>query len=284
MRKITFILIPISFIVSILVLIVNRETTETITYFPIDDRINIESAFTSLQTTSMTEKEKILLDWTIQSTTKTPLYLRQDVSLLYKNGYLLSIINVWQTNTELIQAQESFQVSQNSLFQSISFHHGEHHVDQHISSVQQMTQDYIFIACCQSKGQFISFKQAHNLKEEYIATLLDEHVKNQLNKHWEELMRHFNINVDDYELIPLFELAKYNDQPLPHLSKKKTMAVIGQLWEGLYKNYIVPLSKQKNKHTNSMMPLILYDLKGTHLIVLYKINDNFEQLYQRIHP
>lgn len=282
MRNMIITIIIINFIVSILFLIVNRETTETITYFPIDQRLNIEQAFTSLQTTTMTNEQKLLLDWNIQSTTKHPLYLRQDVSLLYKNGYLLSIINQWQTNTSILREQRSFTISQNSILQSISFHHGEHHENDKITSVQRMTSDQLYIVCCKDSDKLTSFKHPDNVQMDHVATLLDEQVMKHLQQHWNVLIEYYKIQLDQYELIPLYELIRYNDNSLPQLSMSKTKAVIGQLWEGLYKNYILPLSKQKYFTNKNFMPLVLFDRKGTHLIVLYNINGKPEQLYQQI--
>jgi len=282
MRKVVIVVIVINFIVSILILIVNRETEEAITYFPLDYNINIEQAFTSLQATSMKDKQKILLNWDIQSKTKYPLYLRQDVSLLFANGYLLAANNTWQTDTNIIKQHKTFTLGHNKLLQSISFHHGEIHEHSTIKSTQKMTYDQLYILCCQDHSTIMTFKYPKSPMEEKTAQLFDEQIKEKLQTNWQKLMDNYNINERDYFLIPLIELVKYNDEPLPNLSQEKTATTIGQLWEGLYKNYIIPLSKQKPLSHKNYMPLILLDRHATHLIVIYEINGQSEQLYQNI--
>lgn len=282
MRKIVFVTIIINFIVSILILIVNRESIETITFFPLDDQITIEQAFTSLQATSMKDDQKILLNWDIQSKTKYPLYLRQDVSLLFINGYLLAVTNTWETDENIINQHQTFKIKHNNLLQSISFHHGEIHENSMIKSTQKMTYDQLYTVCCQSDTKMTTFKYPKTPSEEKITKILNESIDEQLHTKWRSLMEKYNVDEHDYFLIPLIELVKYNDEQLPNLSQEKTATVIGQLWEGLYKNYVLPLSEQKYSSSKNYMPLILFDRHATHLIVIYEINGQSEQLYQNI--
>jgi|SRR5690625_31135 len=283
MRKIIIAIITVNLIVSIFILIVNRETERAITYFPLHPEITIDQAFTSLQATPKQQSKNILLEWFIQSRTDDALYLRQDISLLFENGYLIDVINIWKQTTALINEQKTIERRNNKLFQTISFHYGEiHDHGQAINSTQLMSYDQLYTIYCNRYDKTSIFKQPKNFSQKQHAKLLDEQINGHLQMYWQRLMNEYDIDPEKYYQIPLIDLENYNEQPLPRLSQAKTNQVIGQLWEGLYKNYIIPMSKQKSMSDEHFMPLILFDRKATHLLVIYKLNGKPEQLRQNI--
>lgn len=282
MRKVAFTIIIVNLIVAILVIVVNRETIETITYFPLDPEVTIEQSGTSLDVQPLDNKRELLLYWDVQSATIDPLYLRQDVSLLFENGYLLALTNEWETETDKIQTSHNFKRKGNKLFQSISFHYGEIHQNDRITSTQHMTSDQLYAFSVDDDSKTITFKVPDDKTEEHIAHSLNERINERLSTYWNHLIDEYNIDANKYLLIPLVDLAKYNDESLPNLSPSETQKAIGQLWEGLYKNYVVPLSNQKHSSEKNYMPLILFDQQAKHLIVIFKINGKTEQLYQNI--
>ena len=66
------------------------------------------------------------------------------------------------------------------------------------------------------------------------------------------------------------------------MSQQETNVLIGRLWEGIYKNYVIPASESSENQLESYIPLILIDKQNTHLYVLFELNGGREQLIQRI--
>lgn len=244
-------------------------TIETITYFPLDEDMSFQYAETSLHTCSDNEHK---LCWTIDSTSDQALYLRQDIGLLFVNGKLYAISSKWKEDTQQIISQKSLSISPASYLQAISFHYGEiHHEDDRITSVQIMSDTDAFIS-----------KQRKNKKKDGHALRLAS--QTELEAVWERWIKENNINKENYELIPLINLSKYNESPLPSFTKAETAKIIGQLWEGLYKSYLIPLLEKIDEEEAGHMPLILLSHDKTHLLVLYEENKEVLSLYQKISP
>lgn len=84
-------------------------------------------------------------------------------------------------------------------------------------------------------------------------------------------MTHYQVPRDKYTAVALTELADYKDKPFPGTSEADSERIKGQLWEGLYKNYVLGISDTKSSHPiQSYIPLILFDKDGKHLLVLYE--------------
>ena len=66
------------------------------------------------------------------------------------------------------------------------------------------------------------------------------------------------------------------------MSQQETDVLIGRLWEGIYKSYVIPASESSENQLESYIPLILIDKQNTHLYVLFELNGGREQLIQRI--
>ncbi len=95
-----------------------------------------------------------------------------------------------------------------------------------------------------------------------------------------QLIQYFKIPEDRYIFVPLTSIDMYQQKPIPTLNQQETTRVIGQLWEGIYKNYIIGISSN-NKPVKSFVPLVLLDKEGKHLMVLYHNQDGEkEQLIQ----
>lgn len=58
---------------------------------------------------------------------------------------------------------------------------------------------------------------------------------------------------------------------------------MGQLWEGLYKNYLLPIVT-RNKPTDTYVPIILLNKNHNHLLVLYEANHEKKKLIQKKSP
>src|SRR5699024_712001 len=245
-------------IVTVFFVMTNIIAEMTITYFPID----YDRTFTSAESSLTPTNEQYTIDWASHSTSEDSLYLRQDVSLLFRNGALVGVLNKWLQNTTTIEQKQPVTIRPNAVVQTISFHHGERHDNETITSIQAMSTDELYML----KNN--SFKTPKTYGQTQAVTELDQQIKHQLHMYWEELMNHFNINEEEYSSIPLTEIVNFDQYLSDTVSEKASDRIIGQLWEGLYKNYILAAVEA---NSNDFMPIILLANDQTHLFILYKI-------------
>ncbi len=209
--------------------------------------------------------------------------MRQDVTLLFDNGRLYGIKTKWKENTDTIKMKEKITGEDSNYYQAISYHHGEvHNPDDQITSIQQMTYDQLYVIDSPNTSMQ-SFKKAETDDEHEWERLLGHTTEQQLSYSWNQLMDHFQINKESYTAVPLTGLEKFNHQPLPSFTQEQTNQIIGQLWEGLYKNYVVPFitAESESETLTSFVPVILFNKQNTHLVVLYEVNGKKKRLIQQ---
>ncbi|MDF2789166.1 MAG: hypothetical protein K0S80_2264 [Neobacillus sp.] len=233
----------------------NPKAQESITYFPIDPNATFKTAQTTL--TLMNQANTIL--WNEHSTLDRKAYLRQDAALLYANGRLLETLWNWEQNTAVIQQERRIKLDKSTLLQAITFHHAElHEKEDQIFSSQEMSSDQIY---------FIT----DTADEVNIKKQLDQQTERMLQLSWNKGLRHFAINLKNYHALPLSQFNELAKDVLPGFTKSETGAIVGNLWEGLYKNYILGIKKADGTSENpkgSTLPLILIAKDKTHLLVL----------------
>lgn len=249
----------------------------TMQYFPIDTQVSFDQAKTDI--IIVTEDEEI--EWSTSSTSSEIAYLRQDVSLLYENGKFKGVQSMWKQHLDQLALQKRFKQTNSSLLQAISFHHGEiHYPDNQILSIQKMTSDQLYFI--KDKEKIHAFRQPSNTFEENWKIKLKEITNHQLIYHWNTLINHFNIIEDEYDSFPLTELVQYEEINLPGRSKNETDQIIGQIWEGLYKNYIILLKEKENHQHNHYIPLVMIAKDNSHLVIVFELNNQKQQLIQRL--
>lgn len=257
------------------------ETIPSITYFPLDKETSFDHTSTELEMISEVGKDTYELAWKVNSKSVKELYLRQDVSLLFDNGQLRGVQGKWQENTDVIQLKEKLYGEDSSYYQAISFHHGEvHYPDDQIKSIQQMTYDQLYVI--DSPNTILeSFKKPSDETETEWARLLEQTTHQQLVYSWKQLIHYFQIDSESYTAVPLTHLYKFNTNPLPSFTQEQTNQIMGRLWEGLYKNYILNAKHAEKNQLHSYVPLILFAKDNTHLLVLYELNGQKEKLIQK---
>ncbi|SFA71027.1 hypothetical protein SAMN04488072_101164 [Lentibacillus halodurans] len=282
MTKRWFILIMIPLVsTGLLIYLWQTDSAPVITYFPEDQEISFAEASTMLEMVSEKTRDSYEMIWVSKSVSERELYLRQDASLLFNNGRLLGIRSKWKENTDTIQMKEKMDGEDSNFFQAISIHHGEvHYPDDKIKSIHHMTSDQLYVIDSPNTT-LESFKTPETDYEQEWSQLLDHTTEQQLLYHWKQLMRHFNIDEESYESVPLTNLYKYNTEPLPSFTQKQTNQIIGQLWEGIYRHYVMNVKNTENSSVNSYIPLVLFDKQHRHLIVLYEWNGQKERLIQQ---
>jgi len=261
--------------------IIQKEVKTTINYFPIDETTSFQNAETTLDILQTKKEDEMTINWHIQSETEKPLYLRQDISLLYENGKFKGALSKWEENTKNIETQKTFTQNDHQHYQTISFHHGEiHEGKKDIKSIQTMSSDERYIVA--HDDEFITFKQPKNDKMQQWKEKLDHLTNERVTAHWEELFNYYDIQQNDYYLIPITKLYAYNEQPLPSFTMNESQKIIGQLWEGLYKNYLLPITQMEEDHKAHYIPIVLLRKDKTHLLVLFELNGKKQKLKQKI--
>lgn len=272
--KSKYYIIIVSFVIIFIVVLfkvqADHSAITTVKYFPPDK----ERHFTDAGTMLKVNKQDVT--WTVASQSDSSMYLRHDIGLLYENGYFKGVQSKWKEQTLQIDMSQSIPISRSSMFKAISYHHGENHNNATITSIQKMTGKALLL---QKKGQTfteIPWKQIHHHSGIETAETDFPYHK------WDQLMTQHNMNKNNYKLIPLTELVKYDQEPFPGFSQEKTNEIIGKLWEGLYKNYVLRLKEKENQLSSHPMPVILLSNEQTHLYVLFELNGHAEILLQQI--
>src|SRR5699024_7478934 len=265
----------------LLIFLWQMESAPVITYFPEDDQTGFTETSTTLEMVSQKSRDSYEMIWTSKSVSEHELYLRQDASLLFKNGQLLGIRSKWKENTDTILMKDTFNGEDSKYFQVLSFHHGEvHYTDDEIKSVHHTTYDPLDVIDSPNTP-LESFKPPETDYEHEWFDLLDHTTQQQLVYNWKRLLAYFDIDKDAYDKVPFTDLNKFNTEPLPSFTQKQTNQIMRQLWEGIYKNYILRAKNVTGKSVSSYIPLILFDKQHDHLIVLFELNGQKEKLIQQ---
>lgn len=256
---------------------------QTITYFPPDLKKSYTYAYTELRPPVDASMEgRYRIDWTTVSMSADPLYLRQDVSLLFRNGCLSGAQSSWKRNTAAIKMTEYPSMKGDNMLDAITFHHGEaHSKEDRINAVQTMSRARLYVETDSDRPFTVhSFSDVSTSEEAEFKKKIDSSTKQKLLYYWNNLASELNIDMNDYISIPLTSLSDYENEPLPGLSMKETKATIGKLWEGLYKQYIIKILT--DEQADSCMPLILFKRDNKQLQVIYELNGRKAQLIQKV--
>lgn len=271
MKKFVIVSLLMAFI-TIIIGSLNTRDINVIKFFPLDETKKLYGEKTDLTFLSEGKKDDYQVAWSIQSNIEEPVFLRQDLSLLFIDGILKGILNQWKEDADKLQQETIFSGENSSHLEAISFHHGEiHYPDESIKSTQKMTYDELYVIEEADKS-VATFKEPVTPSEIEWKKNLDRSQNKKLTTHWQQLMDHFQIDKNNYVEIPLVDLHYYEKEPFPNLTLSQTQQVIGQLWEGLYRHYLLGIQTKNEAENplNTFMPLILVHEKGDHLIVLYE--------------
>ncbi|KAA0549418.1 hypothetical protein FZW96_05780 [Bacillus sp. BGMRC 2118] len=289
MRKRTIITIVGAFVLAVSYILVRTVipalVKESITYFPIDPHVSFLTAETHL-TIDGDHNDPYNVKWAVQSATDKKVYLRQDVSLLFKDGVLVDTMYEWKQHKATLSQEKKIQGQDSALYESISFHHAEiHNDDNDIKSSQTMSKDKLYVIDS-SFSPLHGFQTPKNKEEEEWKKIID-HVRTQdLQTSWDRLMKNFSIKQSNYDPYTLMELQSFTTKAIPGLSESETQTVIGRLWEGLYKNYVlgIRLSESENiSPIGSKLPLILISKDRSHLLIITEgKNGEKVKLYQQM--
>lgn len=278
MKKIITLFLFTVIISCVTVMIYFKEVT-TVKFFPIDPHVSFSQADTSIE--QMNPSESNEFTYAIHSNSSQKTFLRQDISLLFGNGMLIGMLHCWEQNIDDISLKENFTLPMSSYLHAISFHHGEIHPENEeaIYSMQQMSFDSLYAMMKEDK--LTSFKNPTTPLEAEFAHELSTKTEHTLSHQWQNLEQYFDINAADYERFPLTNIHKLTEQGIPGKSTAETAQIIGQLWEGIYREYILLLSNKNKQLSVTYVPSVLFAKDQTHLLVLFEIDDQKHKLIQR---
>lgn len=248
---------------------------ESITYFPIDYSVSFPKAETKIVLENQKNNQYSVLFETSSHINKQA-YLRQNMSLLYANGKLVSSMGGWKQNVMELSETKTVVEKESSLFEAISFHYAEIHDDNdNIFSSQKISHDQLYVINSKYDQNPIAFKTPEDSPEIEWKKVLDTQINNTQNFYYHEALKKYNINEKEYFLIlGLTDLKDYNDTPFPNYTKEQSDKIIGQLTEGLYKNYFLGILKNDGTMVDpigSTIPIIL--IGSDHLLVLFTTAD-----------
>lgn len=228
-------------LIAIIIYQLNNLTITTLNYFPIDSEVSFSDVATTIEQKQRADHKSVIC-WQIQSTYEGESYLDHDVGLLFQNGQSVSIQSKWsQAKHELFQ-ETNVTALPLSIYQAISYHYLEiHQPSGQIMSANQMSTAQLYIV---NQNKSDSFETPKTKQEKVLAEKMIATTNRRLKQSWAELIIYFSINEDRYDQIPLIDLVQFQVTPLPGLTESDSKRVIAQLWEGLYKNYLLRMTEQ----------------------------------------
>jgi hypothetical protein len=234
----------------------------TITYFPENPRIRYVKAETNLNI----QPEDKIMRLHVSSQTNETNDLMQDFSLLYRNNRLVSILNRWQKNTRQLSSSKELELS-SGFYTALSVHQAERHIDQSIYGKEQLSQDFLMVV--PSNGSFRAFREPKSTVE---ANQLSNYTR-ELDTSRRELLRkaaeRYEFRLSDYRVVPLDALTGESVSRIFPFEEKKSERITGQLWEGLYKNYVRGIQLTQGQHVQALgstMPLLL--IAQDHMLII----------------
>lgn len=263
-----------------------KPVRETIMFFPIDPSLQFDSA--STQVTAKQSNSSYLINWSEQSVLNTDAYLRQDISLLYKNGKLAGILKDWKQNSRSIEQSESIPIKESSLYQSVTFHHAEVHPSEtEIVSAQSLTDDKLYVILS-PYSKFQSFKRPISEEQREWKLVLDQTANSVEKESLHQAASTFGLDLNRYRIASLADLRIKKESLLSGYTEAKQNEIIGKLWEGLYRNYVLGI-KQKDgsglSPLGSTIPLLLFSKDNKELLVVFTASDGSSvKLRQRLPP
>ncbi|MGG3841438.1 hypothetical protein [Anoxybacillus kestanbolensis] len=257
----------------VIVQMFGKPARETIMFFPIDPTVRFTDTQTKLLLQPKKKETRYVVDWIVTSSLDRTAYLRQDISLLFANGRLISMQSKWKENGKSLTQKQHVEQIGSRLFQAISYHQGELHNGNDIRSSQKMSGDVLYVIDS-SFTSFQSFRKATTSEQKRWANTLNKQTETIVNKPAKQMGD--ILPKDDYYHLYLTELVQYNEQPFMDLTTKQTEVMIGNLWEGLYKNYFLGIKKQNGSIESpigSTVPLILIHKHYSKLFVVTETAD-----------
>ncbi|MCO7128307.1 hypothetical protein NIE88_21505 [Sporolactobacillus shoreicorticis] len=236
----------------------------TITYFPEHPRIQYVTTATHLAFVP----ENQLLRLQTASETKERNELMQDFSLLYRNNQLVAILNRWQKNVSELSASKELDMSP-GFYVGLTVHQAERHIDHSIYGKEQLSQDYLMAV--KTNGTYHLYREPKTTDEANQLSQYTRELGESRNKTLRRAAARYGFQLSDYRVVPLDALTGESFTHIFPFGREKAERITGQLWEGLYKNYVrgIQLAQaQSESPLGSTMPLLL--IAQDHMLIVFE--------------
>jgi hypothetical protein len=251
-----------------------KPVKETIIYFPIDPSVTFLKSKTHLAAEE--KKDQYRIDWTVSSQLDKNAFLRQDVGLLFLNGKLIGIQKDWEQNKQSLNQEQAFTLSNDGVLEGISFHYAELHPTQETYRSAQSLSDALLYVMDSSGTDFHAFSRPFTVEEVKFKNRTDSMVQKLQEQTLKKAADSFSLNLQHYKVLPLTKLKNQEAVFFSGLTESKRAETIGQLWEGLYKNYVINIKKENGtvlNPINSTVPLLLLNKNLKELLVVTLAED-----------
>ncbi|WP_017728317.1 hypothetical protein [Halalkalibacterium ligniniphilum] len=190
------------------------QLNETLIFFPLDPDAFYTEAKTSLDFLTSKDADEYILKWNVKSLLNQTSYLRQDVSLLFEDGYLKDTLSLWKEDADLIQLEKGVFGEDSGHYEAITLHHAEiHYPNDVLKSAQMMSFDQLYVFDS-PLSSFHAFKIPETTEEEEGKRILDYILQQQMTFLKGDLLEHFSIPSASYESIPLSRFARFQNESL----------------------------------------------------------------------
>lgn len=278
-KRLLVILIVITIVFLFVFFLLGEPKEEAVVkFFPIDEKIDFTDVGSNLEIYKNEDTYNIIAEnW---SKTNEKVYLRQNINLVFKNGFLIRKSSPWKSQTDWIVDKIEFPlIEDNSIYTVLSYHHAEIHHDEIITSKQAVTIEKLNVIYFENSLE--AFKNPKNARQKEALDKLITIYNNRRNELLEKGIKELNINRQNYDIYDLdtFSVASTSNSK----EEEKWQTILGGVWEGLYKFYIHGYSKDDLHYFSPSMPWILIDKNSTHILVIFQRSDGvFEKLLQEL--
>jgi hypothetical protein len=265
----------------------NQNSQSKLKVYPIDKFVEFHKASSRLTFHPKKGNDRYKIMLFTNSETNTPAFIRQDISLIYSNGVLIGLLYGGKENLAFFEQHISIKGEGSARYDVLTYHHAEiHHSENEVTSQHAMSQDQAYIlSSAFSSSSF--FREAKTNTQSHWKRILDYAILEQWTYQWNYLIEYFKIEHGHYEIIPFTQLPVYQTTPFPHFSQAETDKIIGRIWEGIYRHYVLGLNNSLDKplyQEGSTLPVLLLAKDRSHLKILFRASEGKEvQLIQQIH-
>ncbi|WNF37773.1 hypothetical protein RJD24_04775 [Bacillaceae bacterium IKA-2] len=276
-RKIIVIIVFISLIISTLLYFSSDLTIQqTIGNFPIDENNQFSEVTTTLQLIDLNDDDEYTLEWKTTSETTDKIDLSHDIALLFEDGRLIEMMSLAKEKNTLLTQKLKIFGEDSGHFEAITFHYRQkYYPNDIIKSLQSVSHDQLYVLDS-PLSPIETFKKPRTSIEIDGKKILDTIIQQNLQYSWQELIDYFHIDSNNYHLVPLTSLVKFNEKSLPSLTAEETKELLGTTWSALYKHYFLGIEKQDGTIVSaigSSVPLVLFNKSYSHIAIIFISKD-----------
>jgi hypothetical protein len=262
-----------------------KEEPQLILY-PIEDKKEVKSNLTFSLTRQKGEHYRLHIKGTTKAN-PTP-KLVQDLSLVYSNGRLIEKRYGYQEESAFLEQRFVHSSEGSHRYDVISFHHALFEDNKgELNSGIHLSADQVYVLSSAFQPTLLFHRSQTNTQKQW-QRILDHAISEQWRYHWQYLLSFFQIESNQYEIIPLNQLNRFYQEkmtPTSHFQKpSQFLNLLGRIWEDIYVYYYIGQQAHTDSLLNtqgSSMPVILISKNGSGFKILFRASDGQEVMIER---